>query len=94
MKRLCTKEASRKTMHYILLLAWLVYIPYVFLQYGLNQAFLINLGFASLLLILNFLLVSAQNGSKTPQNAFVYTRQKAKKHSRGLRTSCSFFVLC
>ena len=50
MKRLCTKEASRKTMHYILLLAWLVYIPYVFLQYGLNQAFLINLGFASLLL--------------------------------------------
>ena len=50
MKRLCTKEASRKNMHYILLLAWLIYIPYIFFQYGLNQAFFVNLGFASLLL--------------------------------------------
>ena len=36
-----------------------------------------------------FLLTIAQNGSKTPQNAFVYTRQKAEKIPQ-LSTGCCF----
>ena len=37
-----------------------------------------------------FLLTIAQNGSKIPQNAFVYTRQEAEKYPRGLSTGYCF----